>query len=83
MNQAAQQNGGAPVQHTPRPPRANEQNHDGTSSQDNDQEEEVQAEPAQAQLIPPLIMPAGLGDQPGDMPAELREIVIATSPQEE
>jgi hypothetical protein len=78
MNQAAQQ-GGAPVQHAPRPPRANEQNHDGTSSQDSDQEEEAEVVPAQAQVIPPLIMPAGLGDQPGDS----REIAIAASAPEE
>jgi hypothetical protein len=77
MNQAAQQ-GGAPVQQNPRPPRANEQNHDGTSSQENDQDEPEQQ--AAAQVIPPLIMPAGLGDQPGDA----REIAIAAAaPPEE
>ncbi len=76
MNQAAQQ-GGAPQQ-APRPPRGNEQGHDGMRSDEGEQEGD-EAAPAAAQVIPPLIMPAGLGDQPGDT----REIPITVAPPEE
>jgi hypothetical protein len=74
MNQAAQQSGHQA--HTPRPPRSNEQGTDGMS---NGESEPDETEPQQAaQVIPPLIMPAGLGDQPGDT----REIPIANTPPE-
>ena len=79
MNQATP--GQAPM--NPRPPRSNEQGEGGVGggmNGDQDGQDQDEPEQQQAQVIPPLIMPAGLGDQPG---GEAREIPIAhTAPEE-
>ena len=80
MNQAT---GQAPAPNGPRSPRSNEQGEGGVGGGMNgDQDGQEQDEPEQmqqAQVIPPLIMPAGLGDQPG---GDSREIPIVNAPPE-
>jgi len=80
MNQAAAQQGQGPAtQHGgQRSPRQQEQ---GEGNQNAAEPEGEQSEPESegAQIIPPLIMPAGLGDQPGGDP---REIQIMQAPPE-
>jgi len=80
MNQAAVQQGQAPVpQHAgQRPPRGNEPSDNSQNGGESEGEAE-EVETQGAQVIPPLIMPAGLGDQPG---ADPREIQILQAPPE-
>ncbi len=75
MNQAVQQTqqSGPP----PRPQRTHELQ--GSDSQAQDDQDEADQRREEAQIIPPLIMPAGLGDQPA---GESREIQILQSPPE-
>jgi hypothetical protein len=73
MNQAA----GQVTQHQ-RPPRQQEPGEPVAESAEETVAESN--EPSEgAQVVPPLIMPAGLGDQPGD----LREIAITDAPPQE